>query len=120
MIGNRMGEDLMTRRQVAYLFRVTSSAVAAWARRGRLPEVRDEAGKPRYRRADVEALFRNGVSRGRIEKAAVPGSSGASDRSRPIGHHGASVPIQATPPEGDHRHDRAARPVSDSCSRPAP
>jgi len=47
----------MTRRQVASLFRVTSAAVASWARRGRLPEVRDEAGKPRYRRADVETLF---------------------------------------------------------------
>jgi len=52
-------EDLMTRRQVASLFRVTSAAVASWARRGRLPEVRDEAGKPRYRRADVETLFRS-------------------------------------------------------------
>ena len=59
--GDRMGEDLMTRRQVATLFRVTSAAVATWARRGRLPEVRDEAGKPRYRRADVEELFRSGV-----------------------------------------------------------
>ena len=54
-------EDLMTRRQVASLFRVTSAAVASWARRGRLPEVRDEAGKPRYRRADVETLFRSGT-----------------------------------------------------------
>jgi hypothetical protein len=53
-----MDDELMTRRQVAYLFRVTSSAVAIWARRGRLPEVRDEAGKPRYRRADVVALLR--------------------------------------------------------------
>jgi hypothetical protein len=49
--------ELMTRRQVAYLFRVTSAAVATWARRGRLAEVRTESGKPRYRRADVEALF---------------------------------------------------------------
>ena len=55
--GRHADDDLMTRRQVAYLFRVTSSAVAIWARRGRLPEVRDEAGKPRYRRADVEALL---------------------------------------------------------------
>ena len=61
MTGNRMGEDLMTRRQVASLFRVTSATVASWARRGRLPEVRNEVGKPRYRRADVEALFRSGV-----------------------------------------------------------
>ncbi len=59
MTGNQMDEDLMTRRQVAVLFRVTSAAVATWARRGRLPEVRNEAGRPRYRRADVEALFRS-------------------------------------------------------------
>ncbi len=63
MAGNRVDEDLMTRRQVASLFKVTSAAVAAWARRGRLPEVRNEAGRPRYRRADVEALFRSGVRR---------------------------------------------------------
>ena len=53
----------MTRRQVASLFGVTSAAVAIWARRGRLPEVRNEAGRPRYRRTDVEALFRNGLRR---------------------------------------------------------
>ena len=54
-------EELMTRKQVASLFRVTSAAVASWARRGRLPEVRDETGRPRYRRSDVEALFRSGM-----------------------------------------------------------
>ena len=56
-------EELMTRRQVAYLFRVTSSAVAIWARRGRLPEVRTETGKPRYRHADVVALLRRDLRR---------------------------------------------------------
>ena len=72
MTGNRMGEDLMTRRQVASLFRVTSAAVASWARRGRLPEVRNEAGRPRYRRADVEALFQSGSGRGRDDRAVRP------------------------------------------------
>ena len=46
----------MTRRQVASLFRVTSAAVASWARRGRLPEVRDEAGQapvPAHGRGDA-------------------------------------------------------------------
>jgi predicted site-specific integrase-resolvase len=62
MAGGRMGEDLMTRRQVASVFGVTSAAVATWARRGRLPEVRNEAGRPRYRRADVQALARSGAS----------------------------------------------------------
>ena len=52
----------MTRRQVAFLFRVTSQAVAAWGRRGRLTEVRNAEGKPRYRRAEVEELFRTGVT----------------------------------------------------------
>jgi len=61
--GNPTDEELMTRRQVAYLFRVTSSAVAIWARRGRLPEVRTETGKPRYRRADVMVLLRRDLRR---------------------------------------------------------
>lgn len=64
MTGSHMDEELMTRRQVAAVFRVTSAAVATWARRGRLPEVRDEVGRPRYRRADVEELFRgSGIPR---------------------------------------------------------
>ena len=58
---NDVGEDLMTRRQVAVLFRVTSASVASWARRGQLPEVRNETGRPRYRRADVEVLFRSAM-----------------------------------------------------------
>jgi Helix-turn-helix domain len=63
-IASACGEDLMTRSEVASLFGVTSAAVATWARRGRLPEVRNEASRPRYRRADVEALMiRSGVSR---------------------------------------------------------
>ncbi len=61
--GNCMDEDLMTRRQVAVLFRVTSASVASWARRGQLPEVRNETGRPRYRRTDVEELFRTGMRR---------------------------------------------------------
>jgi predicted site-specific integrase-resolvase len=57
-------EDLMSRRQVACLFRVTSALVAQWARRGRLPEVRNQAGRPRYRRAEVEELLRRGLRPG--------------------------------------------------------
>ena len=56
-------EELMTRRQVAYLFRETSAAVAKWAQRGLLPEVHNAAGRPRYRRADVEELLRSGFRR---------------------------------------------------------
>jgi hypothetical protein len=55
---------LLTRRQVAKLFRVTSAKVATWARRGRLPEVRDEDGKPRYRQADVYQLYASGYGQG--------------------------------------------------------
>ena len=63
----------MTRRQVASLFGVTSAAVATWARRGRLPEIRNEAGRPRYRRADVEALAGRGAGERRDDRAAAPG-----------------------------------------------
>jgi predicted site-specific integrase-resolvase len=66
-----MDEELMTRKPVAGLFRVTSAAVATWARRGRLPEVRNGAGRPRCRRADVDALFRSGFRR----RGAMTGSS---------------------------------------------
>lgn len=54
----------MTRRQVAFLFRVTSQAVVRLARRGRLTEVRNRDGKPRYRRAEVEELFRSSFTGG--------------------------------------------------------
>ena len=66
MRSDQADEDLMTRRQVAFLFGVTSQAVVRLARRGRLTEVRDSDGKPRYRRAEVEELFRSGFTRGRI------------------------------------------------------
>ncbi len=72
MSGDRVGEDLMTRREVAFLFRATSQAVAAWARRGRLTEVRNAEGKPRYRRAEVEELFRS-VSSGGEPPGTDPG-----------------------------------------------
>jgi len=55
--GLRPDDDILTRREVARLFGVTSAAVATWARRGRLPEIRNETGLPRYRRADVEKLL---------------------------------------------------------------
>jgi len=57
-------EDLMTRRQVARIFRVTSSTVATWARRGRLPEVRNADDRPRYRRAAVDELYASGYGQG--------------------------------------------------------
>ena len=66
MTGISIDGGLMTRQQVAYLFGETSARVAIWARRGRLPEVRDGAGKPRYRRADVEALLRARAVRRRL------------------------------------------------------
>ena len=64
MTSDHADEDLMTRRQVAFLFRVTSQAVVRLARRGRLTEVRNSEGKPRYRRAEVEELFRSSFTAG--------------------------------------------------------
>jgi len=58
--------DLMTRREVAFMLRVTTATVAQWTRRGLLPETRTETGKIRYFREDVEALQRARLSmRGR-------------------------------------------------------
>lgn len=53
-------EDLMTRKQVAEMFRTTAQVVAYWARRGTLNEVRTASNKPRYRRAEVQALWDSG------------------------------------------------------------
>jgi hypothetical protein len=55
-------EELMTRREVAYRFGVTTATVKNWARSNAvvLTEVRDGQGKPRYRRAEVDALFASG------------------------------------------------------------
>ena len=53
-------DELMTRREVAAMFSTTSQVVAYWVRRGKLPEVRTASGKPRYRRADVQALWDSG------------------------------------------------------------
>jgi hypothetical protein len=58
------GEELMTRREVAAMFGVTSATVAQWARRGLLPEIRGEDGRPGYRRADAEELYRSGQQAG--------------------------------------------------------
>jgi predicted site-specific integrase-resolvase len=68
-------EDLMSRHEVACLFRVTSALVAQWARRGRLPEVRDQAGRPRYRRADVEKILRRGFKPGTVTGGPVRSAS---------------------------------------------
>jgi transposase len=78
--------DLMTRRQVARLFGVTSAAVATWARRGRLPEVRNEAGRPRYRRADVEELRQSVSARASTAaryRAVFPAGTGRGPDSKP-------------------------------------
>jgi predicted site-specific integrase-resolvase len=56
-------DDLMSRRQVAYVFGVSLPAVAKWARCGLLLEVRNEVGRPRYRCADVEELRHTGIRR---------------------------------------------------------
>jgi hypothetical protein len=54
-------DDLMTRREVAYLLGVTSATVAQWARSGKLAEIHDDNGRPRYRRSEVEALRQSGL-----------------------------------------------------------
>ena len=57
-----MTDDLMTRREVAYKFGVTSATIKNWARSGKvaLTEVPGGDGRPRYRRAQVQALYDSG------------------------------------------------------------
>lgn len=57
-------EELLSRREVATMFGVTSAAVAQWAQRGLLPEIRGGDGKPRCRRADASELNRSGQQAG--------------------------------------------------------
>jgi transposase len=57
-----MTDELMTRKQVAYKFGVTSATIKNWARSGKvaLTEVQGGDGRPRYRRAEVDVLFESG------------------------------------------------------------
>jgi hypothetical protein len=52
----------MTRQQVAYRFGVASITIKNWARSAKvaLTEYKDDKGKPRYKRAEVEALRASG------------------------------------------------------------
>jgi DNA-directed RNA polymerase specialized sigma24 family protein len=62
VVATLAGEELMTRREVAYRFGVTTATVKNWARSKKvaLTEVHDDQGKPRYRRTEVDALFESG------------------------------------------------------------
>lgn len=55
-------EDLMTRKEVAYKFGVASVTIKNWAKSTKvaLTEVQDSEGRPRYRRAEVDALWESG------------------------------------------------------------
>lgn len=62
--------DLMAPREVAALFGVTSSAVAAWADDGKLEVRRTPGGQRRYVRADVDRLYAESVATGAGEAVA--------------------------------------------------
>jgi hypothetical protein len=55
-------DEWMTRREVAYRFAVASVTVKNWAKSPRvaLTEFKDDEGKPRYKRSQVEALYATG------------------------------------------------------------
>ncbi len=61
---------LMSRGEVARKFNVTSVTVTNWAHRTRpvLTELRDENGKPRYRRPEVNRLYDSGFRGGPTPK----------------------------------------------------
>jgi len=60
--GELPGEVMMTRREVAYKFGVTSETIKNWARSDKvaLTEVPGDQGRPRYRRSEVQALYDSG------------------------------------------------------------
>jgi len=51
-------ETLLTRKQVAALFQVSTLSVIRLEQAGSLPAIRLGAGSVRYRRSDVEAFIR--------------------------------------------------------------
>jgi transposase len=54
--------EWMSRREVAYRFAVASVTVKNWSRSQKvaLTEFKDDDGKPRYKRSEVEALYATG------------------------------------------------------------
>ena len=57
------GKELLTRKDVAELFQVSTLTIIRLENDGKLPAIRLGAGTVRYRRADVEALIAACASR---------------------------------------------------------
>jgi excisionase family DNA binding protein len=51
-------QDLLMTGEVAALFRVSPKTVARWSRSGDLAAVRTKGGHRRYRKEDVDALWK--------------------------------------------------------------
>jgi DNA-binding transcriptional MerR regulator len=51
---------LLTRREVADIFRVTTHTIRMWELRDLIPTIRQNARVIRYRRSDVEKLIEEG------------------------------------------------------------
>lgn len=55
----RGGEPLLTPGEVAALFRVDPKTVTRWAAAGRLKSIRTPGGHRRFRKSEVDKLFRD-------------------------------------------------------------
>lgn len=55
-------DPLLTPREVADMFRVSTSAVNRWVKAGKLKTIRTPGGHRRYRKSDVSALLAGGAS----------------------------------------------------------
>lgn len=55
-------DELLTRAEVATMFRVAPHTVTRWARSGKLPYLLTLGSHRRYRREDVERLLQGGQS----------------------------------------------------------
>jgi hypothetical protein len=56
-------DELLTRKDVSRIFKVSIPSVIRWEAAGRLPAVRFGAGTVRYQRSAVEDLIANSLSR---------------------------------------------------------
>lgn len=53
-------EELLTAEDVAYILKVSPSAVFKWAKRGTIPFYRINGKSLRFKRGDIEALIEGG------------------------------------------------------------
>jgi predicted DNA-binding transcriptional regulator AlpA len=60
-------KELLTRKQIAGLFQISTQTIIRWENVGKLPALRLGAGSVRYLRSDVEKLIQDSVTRAEVK-----------------------------------------------------